>query len=104
MPTPSRPTPGLHAERVVEVLSNYLEKLVSGAGRASEHVKDRVAERMADRVADKVVDRIADLDARVATLEILDDEEALADLRASQNESESDLRDYDEIRRDSGLA
>lgn len=101
---PSRQTPELQAERLIEVLSNYLEKLFAGAGRASEHVKDRVAERMADRIADKVVDRIADLDARVATLEILDDEEALDDLRVSLNESDSDLRDYDEIRRDSGLA
>jgi hypothetical protein len=85
-------------------LSAYLDRIFSGAGRASERVKDRVAERVADRVADKVVGRIADFDARIATLEVLEDEEALDDLRASSEESDADLRDYDEIRRDVGLA
>ena len=91
----------LDTREVIERMSGYLERLFSGT---SERLKDRVAERMADRVTEKVVARIADMDARIATLEVLADEEALDDLRASSGDSESDLRDYDEIRREVGLA
>ena len=64
-------------------MSSYLERLL---GDASERIKDRV------------------LDARIATLEVLADEEALDDLSTSSRDPESDLRDYDEIRREVGLA
>jgi hypothetical protein len=66
---------------------------------------DRLFDRAADRVADKVAVRIADeLEARIATLEVLADEEALDDLAVSAEDSDSELRDYDEIRREVGLA
>jgi hypothetical protein len=92
---------GPSTSEVIGRLSNYLERLF---GDASERWKDRVAERMADRVTEKVVARMAEMDARIATLEILADEEALDDLNASSRDSDSDLRDYDEIRREVGLA
>jgi len=91
---------GLDAHEIAPRLSGYLDKLFSGA---TERMKDRVADRVANRVTDKVVSRIADLDARIATLEILSDEEALDDLRAASEDSD-DLRDYDVIRREAGLA
>lgn len=98
-PPPTRRRP--NSSEVIERLSNYLERLL---GDASERLKDRVAERVADRVTEKVVARMAEVDARIATLEVLADEEALADLSASSQDPDSDLRDYDEIRREVGLA
>jgi hypothetical protein len=95
---------GLDAYNVVERLSGYLDRLFAGAERATERMKDRMADRVAERVTDKVVARIADLDARIATLEVLGDEEALDDLRAASEDSAEDLGDYDEIRREVGLA
>lgn len=96
-PTKRRST----SSEAIERLSSYLERLL---GDASERIKDRVAERVADRVTEKVVARMAELDARIATLEVLADEEALDDLSTSSRDPESDLRDYDEIRREVGLA
>lgn len=73
---------------VVGRLNRYLDRLL-----------DKTAERLAPRVADQL-----DLDSRIATLEVLTDEEALDDLRAAQEDSQEDLKDYDEIRREVGLA
>jgi hypothetical protein len=73
---------------VVTRLNRYLDRLL-----------DKTAERLAPRVADRL-----ELDARIATLEVLTDEEALDDLRAASEDSEQDLRDYSEIRREAGLA
>jgi hypothetical protein len=95
---------GLDTHEVVARLSGYLDRLFSGAERVSERVKDRVAERVADRVAPKVAARLIDLDTYIATMDILVDEEALDDLRTSSRDSDSDLRDYHEIRREVGLA
>jgi hypothetical protein len=91
-------------ETVVGRLSSYLDKLFSGAEKVSERMKDRVAERVADRVAPKVAARLSELDAYIATMEILVDDEAVDDLRTSSGESASELRDYDDIRREVGLA
>lgn len=99
MAPPTRRRP--NSSEVIERLSNYLERLL---GDAPERLKDRVAERVADRVTEKVVARMAEMDARIATLEILADEEALDDLNASSPGPDSDLRDYAEIRRDVRLA
>lgn len=89
-------------------MTRLLERLISDT---SERLKERKAgreDRMAERVAGKVTERMgslmAEMDARIATLEVLTDEEALDDLRASSRDSDSDLRDYDEIRREAGLA
>ena len=72
-------------DQVVGRLSRYLDRILDGA-----------ADRLAPRVAER-------LEARIdATLEILTDEEALDDLRAAQEDDA--LRDYDEIRREVGLA
>ena len=69
------------------------------AGRLSRYL-DRIMDGAADRLAPRVAER---LDARIdATLEILTDEGALDDLRAASDDPT--LRDYDEIRREAGLA
>jgi hypothetical protein len=91
-------------ENVVGRLSGYLDKLFSGAEKVSERMKDRVAERVADRVAPKVAARLTELEAYIATMEVLVDDEALDDLRASSRDSDSELRDYDDLRREVGLA
>jgi hypothetical protein len=82
-------------------MTRYLERLFSDT---SERVQDRMAERVADKLTERVWSLMAEMDARIATLEVLGDEEALDDLRASSRDSDSDLRDYDEIRREVGLA
>jgi hypothetical protein len=94
----------LDTETIVGRLSGYLDKLFSGAEKVSERMKDRVAERVADRVAPKVAARLTELETYIATMEILVDDEALEDLRAASAESDSELRDYNEIRREVGLA
>ena len=99
MATPTRHS--IDGHEIVERLSGYLDRLLAGPHRATERVKDRVAERLANRVEVKVAAR---LDSRIATLEVLLDEEALDDLRASSQDSDTDLRDYEEIRREAGLA
>jgi hypothetical protein len=68
-------------------------------GRLSRYL-DRIMDGAAARIAPRVAER---LDIRIdATLEALSDEEALDDLRASLEDDS--LKDYDEIRRDAGLA
>jgi hypothetical protein len=80
----------LHDGSVGQRLSHYLDRLLDGAA-------DRLAPRVADRVA-------AQLDSRIATLEVLLDQDALDDLRASSEDAETDLTEYERIRREAGLA
>ena len=89
-------------------MTRLLERWISDT---SERLRERQAgreERVAERVVSKVTERMgslmAEMDARIATLEVLTDEDALGDLRASSRDSYTDLRDYDEIRREAGLA
>jgi hypothetical protein len=82
------PTPSTHG--IVDRLNRYLDRLL-----------DKTAERLAPRVADRVAE---DLDARIATLEVLTDPEAMDDLRAATEASDDELVDYDVVRREVGLA
>lgn len=93
--------PTRDTRETVDRMTRYLERIFSDT---SARLTGRMADRVADRVAEKMTGLIADMDARIATLEVLADEEALDDLRASSRDSDSDLRDYDEIRREAGLA
>jgi hypothetical protein len=66
---------------------------------------DKLFEMTADRLAPKVAERIAPrLEAQIAALEVLTDADALDDLRIGSAEDDEDLIDYDEIRREVGLA
>jgi hypothetical protein len=91
----------LDTREAIARMSGYLERLFF---ETSERLKDRVAERIAERVTPKVAARLPELESYLATMEVLGDEEALDDLRVSAQDSDSDLRDYDTIRREVGLA
>ena len=99
MGTPTRH--GLDTHEIVERMSGYLDRLFSRPHRASERMKDRVAERVAALVEPKLAAR---LESRIATLEVLLDDEASGDLRASAEDADSDLLDYEDVRRVAGLA
>lgn len=96
---------------VVAHLSHYLDQLFAAADRASERVKDGVANRVADRLADALTRRsaVVVLDAETyedyrATVETLEDPEAMESLRRAEAESDEDARPYEDIRRELGLA
>jgi hypothetical protein len=75
---------------VVERLNRYVDKLL-----------DKTAERLAPRVVDRIADQ---LDTRIATLEVLLDPEALEDLRDADETPDDALIDYEDVRREVGLA
>jgi len=88
-----------------------LERLFSGAGRVTDRVKDRVADRIADRLADALTRRssavvLTEQEYReyVATMEVLEDAEAMEALVEADKQPDEEARSYDEIRRELGLA
>lgn len=95
----------------VERMSTYLDRLFSGAGRVTDNVKDRLATRVADRLADALTRRSSavvlterDYQEYLATMEVLEDSEAMDSLRRADAQPDSEARSYDEIRHELGLA
>jgi FtsZ-interacting cell division protein YlmF len=92
-------------------MTRYLERLFAAADRASERVKDGAANRVADRLADALSRRTAvvvldpeQYEDYKATLETLEDPEAMASLQRAATESDDDARPYEDVRRELGLA
>lgn len=99
------------AQEVVGRVSVYLDRLFTGAGRMTGHMKDRVAERIANRLADALTRHssavvLTEQEYReyIETVDVLEDADAMAQLASADREPDADARDYDEIRRELGLA
>lgn len=75
---------------VIDRLNRYVDRLL-----------DRTAERLAPRVANRITD---DFESRIATLETLTDAEVMDDLRVASGTPAHELIDYEDIRREAGLA
>ena len=95
----------------VERMSSYLDRLFSGAGRVTDNVKGHLATRVADSIADALTRRSSavilterDYKEDRATMEVLEDGEAMDSLRRADAQPDSEARSYDEIRHELGLA
>jgi hypothetical protein len=79
-------------------LNRYLDNLL-------DRVADRLAPRIEDRVRDEVVPRIqAEYESWLATIDVMADVELVEDLRVADAQGDEDAQDYEEIRRELGLA
>lgn len=96
---------------MAEHLMDALRHLRCEADRAAGRLKDRVANRVADRLADAVTRRTSavvltehEYAEYLATVEVLEDEEAMEALREADRQPDSEARSYDDIRRELGIA
>lgn len=73
--------------------------------RYLDSLLDRAAQKIAPRVADKLVPQMREeYESWLATIETMTDPELVADLREAASEADEDSQDYEEIRRELGLA
>jgi hypothetical protein len=75
-------------------LNRYLDSLL-----------DRAAQKLAPRVADQLVPQMREeYESWLATIETMTDPQLVSDLREADSEGDEDSQDYEEIRRELGLA
>ncbi len=77
--------------------------------RYVDSLLDRTAQKLAPRIADQVREQVIpqireEYESWLATIETMTDSELASDLRMADAEGDEDAQDYEEIRRELGLA